>query len=88
MGGNGITVKSRNFILFRTAEAVVGNGSETTIVTGFRVPLFPGRYRILVEGIAYGTPKLPKNLDTSLDKVKKSLDDPHELPKRIPVGEY
>jgi len=88
MGGNGITIKTRNFILFRTAEAVVGQGSETTVVTGFRVPLFPGKYRILVEGITYGTPRFPKNLDDALEKVKKGIDDSRELPKKIPVREY
>ncbi len=88
MGGNGITVKTRNFILFRTAEAVVGSGSETTIVTGFRVPGFRGKYRILVEGITYGTPRFPKNLEKTLEKVAKGIEDPHELPKKIPVKEY
>lgn len=88
MGGNGITVKSRNFILFRTAEAVIGSGPGSTVVTGFRVPFFPGRYRILVEGIGYGNPQLPKALDNTLDKVRKELDDPHELPKKIPVREF
>lgn len=88
MGGNGITIKSRNFILFRTAEAVIEKGRETTIITGIRMPLFPGRYRILVEGIGYGTPRLPKSLDSTLEKVKEELGDPHELPKKIRVREF
>jgi hypothetical protein len=88
MGGNGISIKSSNFILFRSAEAVVDNGPKTTVVTGFRVPLFPGKYRILVEHISYGTPDLPKNLDATLEKVKKSLGDPYGLPKKIPIREY
>ncbi len=88
MGGNGITIKSRNFILFRTAEAVIERGPGITVVTGFRVPLFRGKYRILVEGIGYGKPNLPKSLDSTLDKVRESLEDPHELPKKIKVREF
>ena len=87
MGGNGITIKTRNFILFRTAEAVI-NGPETTVVTGFRLPFFRGKYRILTEGIGYGRPRLPEDIDSTLDKVKAGLEDPHELPKKIPVREF
>ncbi len=89
MSGNSLTVRSRNFIIFRKAEAYKENGADdNVVVTGFRVPPFPGKYKILVEHVGYGNPAIPKDIDARLRKVRDELKDPYELPQKISVESF
>ncbi|MBU0527275.1 carboxypeptidase-like regulatory domain-containing protein [Candidatus Micrarchaeota archaeon] len=89
MSGNNLTVRSRNYIFFRTVEVYNENeGRGGTIITGFRFPLFPGKYKILVDHVGYGNPGIPPDIDNRLKRVHDELKDPHELPKKIPVRDY
>ena len=77
-------IKSRNFLLFRTAQATVKNQGQEVTVKGFRFIGLPGRYRIGVEE-GYGYTPLPKSTRRMIETVRTELRDKHDLPKRIRV---
>jgi len=54
-------------------------------VEGFRLPLFPGRYRILVEGIHYGMQPDTRGLGDMIDRVHEALADPYKRPEKVAI---
>jgi hypothetical protein len=85
MGRGEVELKTRNYLLFRTASAYSESEGIGLTVKGYRLPFFRGRYSILVEGVHYSDVTLPKGTSQLVETVRESLDDPHDAPKRIQI---
>ncbi|MEW6748438.1 MAG: hypothetical protein AB1295_01890 [Candidatus Micrarchaeota archaeon] len=78
-------IKSRNYVLFRTARASDTKDGQRVVVNGFRFICLPGRYKIKVEE-AYEHNALPQGISGMVRAVRSGLKDPYGPKKRIPIG--